>query len=175
MPDSIRENDSDVLAFVAEHGIKSVLDIGAGMGTYGKLLKSEVAHIDAVEVWQPYIDMFNLRYVYDQVIQADARHLGSSDFENYDMVIFGDVLEHMTAEESLAVWDMASVARFTMLSVPIIHFPQGELWNNPYEVHQQEHLHPEDLERDYGPFVARWEYQITGTFIKENDWQKRGE
>ena len=62
-----------------------------------------------------------------------------------------------------------------MLSVPIIHFPQGELWNNPYEVHQQEHLHPEDLERDYGPFVARLEYQITGTFIKENDWQKREE
>lgn len=168
MPDSIRENDSDVLEFVAKHGIKTVLDVGCGFGTYGKLLGSEVTTIDGVEVWKPYIDMFNLEYVYSSITNIDVRDLPEEFYTPYDLVIFGDVLEHMMADESKLVWQNASQARFTLMSVPIVHWPQGALWNNPYEVHKQEHLHPADIEQDYGPFVEQWIYKSTGTFIREN-------
>lgn len=168
MPGSARENDADVIAFVEDHDIASVLDIGAGKGTYGSLLKPYVGVIDAVEVWEPYINEFNLRYVYDDILLADVRDLVEDDFLDYDLVVFGDVLEHMSREDSLAVWSKAaSMARYGLISVPIIHYPQGPEFGNPYEVHVQEHLHPEDIRKDYGPFIFEREYEITGTFIKE--------
>jgi hypothetical protein len=68
----------------------------------------------------------------------------------------------------MAMWQEASrIAHWGLISVPIIHYPQGAEYGNPYEVHVQDHLHPEDLRRDYGPFTYEVEYEITGTFIKK--------
>lgn len=167
MPYSARENDADVVQFVKDHNIKWVLDIGAGSGTYGHLLAPLVERIEAVEVWEPYIDQFNLRSLYYRVSNVDVREITEEEFGNFDLVVFGDILEHMSKEEALAVWERASEAKYGLISVPIIHYPQGVEFGNPYEVHVQEHMHPEDIRRDYGPFVFDKEYEVTGTFIKE--------
>jgi hypothetical protein len=82
-------------------------------------------------------------------------------------VIFGDVLEHMSEEDSLAVWaDAKHYAKAGLISVPVIHYPQGAEYGNPYEVHVQEHLTPDHLSKTYGPFDDEAVYEITGTFIK---------
>lgn len=167
MPYSARENDADVIAFVKENKIKTVLDVGAGSGTYGRLLAPYVNTIEAVEIWQPYIERFNLRDIYDKVIERDVRELRQRNFGFYDLVVFGDVLEHMSRDESLVLWEAASVADYGLISVPIIHYPQGEEEGNPYEVHVQEHMEPDNIRRDYGPFVFEREYEVTGTFIKK--------
>jgi predicted TPR repeat methyltransferase len=167
MPGSARENDYDVKAFVKTHSIKKVLDVGAGSGTYGKMLGDLVKTIDAVEVWNPYINEFELTSIYNSVRVIDARNIAEAVFAEYDLVIFGDILEHMTADEAKAVWKKASFAKYGLISVPIIHYPQGAEYGNPYEVHVQEHMHPEDIRKDYGPFILDREYEITGTFIKE--------
>lgn len=167
MPGSVRENDADVIAFVKENGIEKVLDVGAGKGTYSDLLRLHVDSIDAVEIWTPYIEQFDLRQKYDSVRVQDAREVHPSQFGGYDLVVFGDILEHMSREDSLRVWKNSSRARFGLISVPIIHYPQGAEFGNPYEEHVQEHLHPEDIRADYGPFVLDREYEVTGTFIKD--------
>lgn len=167
MPYSARENDADVLQFVRDNDIKWVLDIGAGSGTYGHLLRSHVERIEAVEVWEPYIKNFNLENIYYRVSNVDVREISEEEFGNFDLVIFGDILEHLSREDSMQVWERASEAKYGLISVPIVHYPQGAEFGNPYEVHVQEHMHPEDIRRDYGPFVFDKEYEVTGTFIKE--------
>ena len=167
MPGSARENDNFVLDFVQKNNIKTVLDIGCGKGTYYDLLSGEVTAIDGVEVWQPYIEEFNLRSKYRFLIEKDVRELKPLDVSGYDMVVFGDVLEHMSLEDARNVWEWASwVAQYGLISVPIIHYPQGAEFGNPYEVHVQDHLHPEDIRREFGPFETEALYEITGTFIK---------
>jgi hypothetical protein len=65
-------------------------------------------------------------------------------------------------------WNRArQTAKYVMMSVPIIHYPQGPEKGNPHEVHVQEHLTPNMIRDDYGPFVADWCYKVTGTFIAE--------
>jgi hypothetical protein len=172
MPGSIRENDTFVRHFVAENNIGLVLDVGTGQGTYSDLLKNQVEVIDGIEVWKPYIEQYDLNAKYDALWEMDARKFDFSPDSNglgdpYDLVIFGDVLEHMTREESMALWYRAGKhARYCMLSVPIVHYPQGAEFGNPHEVHVQEHLTPEAIRADYGPFEAEALYNYTGTFIR---------
>lgn len=167
MPGSIRENDDDLRAFVYEHRITTVLDVGPGRGTYSRVLAGMTQQMDAVEVWRPYIRKYALFSKYRRVMCADVR-----DWHKfaYDLVIFGDVLEHMSAADALTVWSRACTqARFVMMSVPIIHYPQGASHGNPYEEHVQEHLTPEAIRADYGPFVLDKCYEVTGTFIRAGD------
>jgi predicted TPR repeat methyltransferase len=168
MPGSIRENDDFVVKFVQDKGIDSVLDVGAGKGTYYNLLATYVAVIDGIEIWKPYVDQFDLVNKYDILYVGDARkvltHIAD---KTYDFIVFGDILEHMSKEDSLTLWqESARVARWGLISVPIVHYPQGAEFGNPYEVHVQDHLHPEDIRRDYGPFETEAIYEITGTFVK---------
>lgn len=167
MPYSARENDQDIIWFVQDFQIRKILDVGAGSGTYGRLLGRHIHTVDAVEIWQPYVEQFKLNEIYDHIIHADVRHVSPLQFEHYDLVIFGDVLEHMSREESLKVWRNASTAKFGMISVPIVHYPQGAEFGNPYEEHIQEHLTADELRKDYGPFIFEREYEVTGTFIRQ--------
>jgi len=167
MPHSVRENDADVLDFVFGHSIEKVLDVGAGSGTYGHMLVDNVDRIEAVEIWHPYIVEYYLLDLYADVHLIDARDIEPEFFGEFDLVIFGDVLEHMTSKEALEVWECASTAKYGLISVPIVHWPQGEVEGNPYEVHVQEHMKPDSIREDYGPFVFEAEYELTGTFIKQ--------
>lgn len=164
MPSSVRENDADVAAWVAAHHIRTALDVGPGEGTYAKMLPA-IDTFDAVEAWQPYVDTYGLRQLYNDVTVADVRD--HDDFA-YDLVIFGDVAEHLTEAEMVAVVNRArAAARWVLVSVPIIHWPQGAEGGNPFEVHLQEHVTPDLLTRLFGPPAFSWTYAMTGTFI----WQ----
>lgn len=166
MPGSVRENDIDVINFVKENEIKQVIDVGAGRGTYSDLLREHVDNIDGIEVWEPYIKEFGLVYKYCNLYEGDAREFSADDLGKYDISIFGDVLEHMSAEDSVALWnEHKKVSKFGLVSVPIIHYPQGAEFGNPYEVHVQDHLTPDKVRELFGPFEFEEVYEITGTFI----------
>ena len=168
MPGSVRENDIFVREFVKTHGIYKVLDVGAGSGTYARLLADFDLAMDAIEVWQPYITEYNLNMWYRDVHKVDVRETGllKSFSKTYDLIIFGDVLEHMSEEDSVRVWREAAGARWLLASVPIIHYPQGAEFGNPYEVHHQEHLTEERMNDLFGPFEYTELYDITGTFVR---------
>lgn len=144
---------------------RTILDVGAGSGTYAKALALNGysrARMNAIEVWQPYIDKFNLEGKYSKVFKADVREW--DDF-NYDLVIFGDILEHMTKEEAIAVWDKVSQqAKYAVIAIPIIHYHQGEIEGNPYEKHVKEDWTNEEVLETFSNIVDSWSGRIVGAY-----------
>lgn len=167
MPGSVRENDEFVKRIVLEViRPDSILDVGVGRGTYSDLLRPmcDTWEFCGIEVWEPYIEQFGLESKYDHVYRRDVR--GHTDF-GYDLVIFGDVLEHMSLDDAKMVWARtAAEARWGMISVPIIHYPQGVECGNPFEVHIQEHLTVEQIVEHFGPFDHVELYDVTATFFR---------
>lgn len=124
-----------------ESTITRVLDIGAGSGTYSRLIKQEFnlccdAEWTAVEAWPEYIHKFRLPTLYDHVINQDARTLDWNSLGHFSVAIAGDVLEHMTKSEAVKLVDQILQHADTLIvSIPIVYMPQDELEGNPYEVH----------------------------------------
>lgn len=140
MPTSDKQGKFIAKALIKEADPSTIWDMGAGDGTYRNLMWDEP--IDsvwiAVEIWKPYIDEFQLKRDYDAVYDLDIRE---TDFflaadSNRDLAIFGDVLEHMTEDEARKViLDAKKAFRWILVSIPIVHAPQGEVNGNPYEAH----------------------------------------
>jgi 2-polyprenyl-3-methyl-5-hydroxy-6-metoxy-1,4-benzoquinol methylase len=165
MPYSDEENRNWVYSIIEEITPKTVLDIGPGAGAYGKLLKNNFPEVivDAVEVWEPYLTKFQLELIYDCVHVGDARE--HSNY-NYDLVILGDVLEHMSKEDAIALWSqIKNQAAYALISIPIIHYPQGESEGNPYEAHvKDDWTHSEVLET-FSNIVDSQVFNVTGSYL----------
>lgn len=76
----------------------SMIDIGAGAGKYGKLLRRASPHTFtvAVEPDADYIEGFGLASLYDEVRCGRAEELFFAEPDlTVDLVIFGDSIEHM--------------------------------------------------------------------------------
>ncbi len=132
-----------------------VLDIGPGVGTYAKLLAGPaVSRMVGIEVHEPYVYTYRLHQLYDAVIIADARRV---DLPTTDVVILGDVAEHMTADEARDLWDRSAAAarRAVYLSIPIIEYPQGEIEGNPHEHHVVDDWNHEKVLAAF-PGIGRW-------------------
>lgn len=113
----------------------NILDVGAGDGRWGKLLKGKVKRIVALEIWPPYIRKYSLHSLYDGVFVMDAKKFdGWADF---DVVILGDVLEHMERDDAITLINKLKNAGVrTYLTVPVSTCIQdGTVYRNPYETH----------------------------------------
>jgi hypothetical protein len=144
----------------------TVLDVGVGAGIYSDIIRKQIdypVHLTGVEAWEPYIEEFDLLNKYDVLDLQDIRDRENFD---YDLVIFGDVLEHMSKEEALGVWNKASMqAKWGIISVPIIHYHQGPAFGNPYEIHVEEDWNTQDVLNHFPHITAYKEFEITGVFI----------
>lgn len=121
---------------------QKVLDVGPGSGTYARLC--DTIPMDAVEIHAPYLKEFSLGIFYQKVYLGDIR---TFDVTNYDYIILGDVLEHMTFPEARAVLDRIADKRF-LVAVPYL-YPQGATGGNIYQTHHQEDLTPEIVAERY--------------------------
>lgn len=162
---SSTEGKIETLVWIVKNNINSILDVGAGSGTYQHLLHSngmKIDKLDALEVWKPYIEQYSLASRYDRVIQEDARN--HNDFD-YDLVILGDVLEHMSKEDAVALWSKVSgKAKHAIISIPIIHYPQGHLDGNPYEEHVKDDWTTEEVLETFEGIVDHQEFATIGVF-----------
>lgn len=143
----------------------TVLDVGAGRGAYATIMFPYRPNIifDAVEVWEPYIEKFGLSKKYRNIFIEDIRQFNSF---NYDLVIFGDVLEHMPMQDAINVWNRASKqAKYALISIPIVHSPQDELDENPYEIHAEEDWSTQLVLEKFHSIVEYQEFHHTGVFI----------
>jgi trans-aconitate methyltransferase len=136
MPYSSGQGKMWLLTRIRDLQPRSILDIGAGSGTYWDLLGSYLpaCRFTAVEVHEPYVAQFRLREKYNEVIIGDAR---SVELPEADVVILGDVLEHMRFGEAKALWTRCRQAAQTavFLSLPIVEWPQGPVDGNEHEAH----------------------------------------
>lgn len=147
--------------------IKTVLDVGAGMGNYSyELAKSGWSgNITALEIWEPYIEGFNLKEKYDSVISLDVRD--NTNYK-YDLVIFGDILEHMSKEDAVKVWENAAKqAKYAVIAIPTIHYPQGVHNHNPYEEHVKDDWSVQEVLDTFTNITDYWNGEETGAFWAE--------
>lgn len=122
-----------------------ILDVGCGCGTYRDLLK-EYENIDGVEVFKPNIEKYSLERKYRHIYNKDIRNF---KYNYYDLVIFGDILEHLEVEEAQEVLNYALEHSLNVLvAVPYL-YEQGEVEGNVYEIHKQADLTPEIVLKRY--------------------------
>ena len=149
-------------------GVNAVVDIGPGEGTYADLLRPlfPAARFIAVEKWAPYIRRFGLEQKYDQVIVADGAWLDwQRAADGAELVIFGDVLEHMAEDDARRCWHQARArARWVLLSIPIKYHPQGESEGNPYEEHVAHWTHEKVLDAFEG-IDEWWLGNVVGVYL----------
>jgi hypothetical protein len=118
-----------------------VLDIGAGPGKWS-ILREHVGVCDAIEVWQPYIDRFKLKTLYDSVKCIDLKNV--LDFTEYDVLVLGDVLEHLKHKDAVEVCKRIKEQGVrAYLSIPISLCIHGPHDGNPYEAHLYQWKHEE--------------------------------
>ena len=159
------EGKSWIFNKILENNPRKILDIGAGCGTYSGLLKRKgyvYESIDAIEIWKPYIEEFQLDSEYDNVYNVDVRNWNNFD---YDLVIFGDVLEHMKRSDAVLVWNAAAEqAGSAVISIPIVSYPQGELNGNPYERHIEEHWTHDEIINTFSHIDDYFAGEIIGSY-----------
>jgi SAM-dependent methyltransferase len=148
----------------------NILDIGCGQGTYKNLfLDNEVitsSNWVAVEVWEPYIRKYALTEKYNQVINQDARHLSWPELGHWDLVFMGDVLEHMTKEESQTLVDSAlNHTKWILISIPIVYLPQGADHGNQFEIHVKPDWSDEEVRESFPNIVEHQVEGIIGVYL----------
>lgn len=114
---------------------KRVLDIGAGVGTYALMGRFPEQHWTAIEVFEPYVEMFNLTGKYDAVFIDDIRE--SNLLDDYNLIIAADMLEHMKKQEAKdVIAKLLPKTEQLLICFPIVHHDQGAgAEGNEYETH----------------------------------------
>ena len=124
------------------------LDVGACDGTWYNRLGDYLV-MDAVEIFAPNISAHMLDKKYRNVWNTDVADL---EYEWYDLIMFGDVIEHMSVEQAQKVIEYAKPrCRDMIIAVPFL-YRQGPMYGNQWEAHLQEDLTPELFDRRYPGF-----------------------
>lgn len=125
----------------------SILDIGAGSGIYREILGYNF-NWSAVELWPATAEY--LQNKYNKVYNIDMR-----DFiypQNYDLIIFGDVLEHFTVKDAQNLLEIAEKHSHAILIAVPFELEQEVMYGNIGEKHLQPDLTPEIFAIRYPKF-----------------------
>lgn len=138
------------------------LDVGACDGIWANLLGSFLS-MDAVEVYEPNVIRHNLALKYKCIMVEDIRKLAYSTM--YELIIFGDVIEHMTVEDAKNVLAYAKDhAKYIIVAVPF-KYKQGAIYGNEYERHIQDDLTHELFMERYPGFERLFLFQGYGYYL----------
>ncbi len=158
--------DHELRQYVVEHYPvdTTILDVGAGRGHMAQLLP-EYFRMDGIEIFEPLIEEYQLKKIYRKIICDDVCGFDFA-IHPYDLVVLGDVLEHLEVAQAQAVLDrIHENAGSVVIAVPY-KLPQEAIDGNPYEIHLQPDLTSDlmlerykDLQRvhsndDYGVFAS---------------------
>jgi hypothetical protein len=162
MPVSATEGKDIIKEWFSRQDIKTIVDVGAGAGTYPDLLGDKYEWI-GIEAFEPYIKEYNLEDKYDKLILDDVRDI---ELPKGDCIIFGDVLEHMSKEDASKLLERAE--RFfehIVVSIPLGYWPQGAVNGNEYEVHHAE-WSPREAGEFFNHFAIKERIGHIGVYIK---------
>lgn len=139
-----------------------ILDVGPGRGIYFNLLKlNGYKHIDAVEIYKPYIEKFRLTDMYRQVFN---RNIVGFQYDHYNVIILGDVLEHIKVKEAKQVLNYAKAhGDLIVVSVPYLDEQVGQQLDGSGD-HQQNDLTRNVFLSRYDGFKLLIDNDKTGVF-----------
>lgn len=171
MPFSADEGKFLFKDFIKSFQPQTILDVGAGAGDYEKRLREverefsflKPARIDAVEIFQPYIDRFNLRSRYSSVYNENIMDF-SNTMGDYDLIILGDVVEHIEKVDMVILWNQFKLkSKWIWISIPMLRTP---LFNFYCGYDQGSHEWQENINEKH---VSNWEYNeihgMLGPFV----------
>jgi SAM-dependent methyltransferase len=142
-----------------------ILDVGAGAGLNLDMLKDRYENIDCIEIFEPYIETYNLRNRYKKVYNQNV--VDFDHFDDYDLIIMGDVLEHLTVEDSIKVLERIDKTKSEVFIQVPYQYVQGIENNNVYEIHIQDDLTREIMEERYGKYLKLLhEQSYLGIYIR---------
>ena len=136
---------TEICHWIRKHFPKDakILDVGACDGKWKKLL-TEYENMVAVEAWEPHCK--ELKDLYKRVVNKD---IGAYNYTKQDLIIFGDVLEHMSVKKAQQVLAYAEKKCTDLIvAVPFL-LKQGAKDGNPWEIHIQDDLTAELMAERY--------------------------
>lgn len=140
---------------------KRILDVGPGMGTYSDLLRSSGYRMDAVEIFEPYVDKYELREKYDNVY---VNSIVVFDIKDYDFIILGDVLEHLPENYAKElINDIVTSGKECLVAVPY-EMEQGEHEGNIHETHYQPDLTVDVMKERYPDLTCIYNNEYYGYY-----------
>jgi hypothetical protein len=128
----------------------SILDVGIGFGRWGILFREFLEiwgngkydgrwgrRIDGIEIFPGYIKDYH-KYFYDEIYIGSAVDFLRNLKTNYDLINFGDVLEHIEKENAEEILQLAmDKSRYVLVNIPIgAHWAQKGTADNPFEEHK---------------------------------------
>lgn len=150
MPSSRYEHISEVVSVLMTLAPRSILDVGCGFGRWGFLarefcdifqgryLKSTwQARVDAVEVFKDYLSPHH-EYIYNNVYTMKIEDY-VKEMPCYDVIILGDVIEHLEKSNGETVLKALSLKsnKALIIALPLGNqWPQEDVFGNPYETHR---------------------------------------
>lgn len=144
----------------------AILDVGAGSGTYKNLLGDDYKNMDAVEIYYPNIINYGLFEKYRNVFKCDIVDFKYSD---YDLIIFGDVIEHLAIEDAKTVLNYAAKkCKNFIVAVPYNNSQEENV--NKWEEHIQDDLTPENVLERYPMLKELYRNDEYGYYIKSEDF-----
>ena len=167
MPFSTSIFKQETLQFIKNkfNRTSTVLDVGAGCGTYSNLFEGYFYKIDAVEGFEPYVEEYKLKERYTNVF---VQNILDFDFTYYDLIILGDILEHIDEESGIKLVEkLYEKCNDLIIAVPY-KSKQGVWFDNELEIHRQDNLTNKSFLEKYKGFKTfcnRYDY---GIFIKDN-------
>lgn len=181
--------------FATFYKFTKFLDVGCGRGIYATIIRQTMTPewlqhfvnawwgelptitVDAVEAFVEYVEQFNLSKIYNDIILRDIRQI-CCDIGPYDVIIMGDVIEHMEKEEAIEV--VAALKKkccFLWAALPMIW--EGKEWSVgynqlPIEWETQpygKHLHDWTVKELKATFDPLWitPYRMTGSMLIEGE------
>lgn len=142
MPYSNTTFDGYVLKLLDLLQPATVLDIGAGAGKYGKMVRDwgkskllERPWVTGVEADDSYISRFELAKLYDTLIVDDANTLIHRPKMRFDLVILGDVIEHMRKSRALDLLNFLVYRSGYIVVVTPDKFQQDDWEGHALEAH----------------------------------------
>lgn len=165
-----------ILEYILDNVKKNekILDVGFGSGIYCKMLRAfNYKNIEGVDVYNKNISEMGLDQIYDQIY---IENILDFDFKYYDLIIFGDVLEHIELEHAknlLSSYINENKCNRIIVSIPY-EYEQDEVYGNRYEKHLQSEVNKEFMEEHY-PYLKLIDLSImphTGGYIATYVWNK---
>lgn len=162
MPGSYPQGKDEIVDYIINNNdiSKLILDVGPGYGAYGKLL-NKTYKIDCVEIFEKYISDYSLSSIYNNVHVGDICEF---DYSKYDLIIMGDVLEHINTERAIElIENMSQSGKRLVVAVPY-EYPQGEWGGNVYEAHLQSDLTPSIMNDRYPTLKLKFDFGVYGYY-----------
>ncbi len=150
MPTSNWQNISFNIELVKKLDPHSILDVGVGFGRWGILFREFLElwnygnydgkwkrKIEGVEIFNKYIQSYH-SFFYDKIYIENISDFLRNHSEEYDLINFGDVIEHMKKKEALINIELAlSKSKYVLINVPIgNNWKQKGTDENEFEEHK---------------------------------------